>query len=89
VGFLFRPYVNSLMKGNPITVALTVVAAVAVSVGPFYQGVSSGDRVAIAMMAGVGLMIVILLAFAVIDRRANQKKPRPPSQAGRGGRGRP
>jgi hypothetical protein len=74
---LLRLYLDALVKGNPFAVALTVVGAVALSVGPFYEGVSRRDPVAIAMMAGVGVMFAIVLAVAVIDRKLNPKKPRP------------
>ena len=74
MGVLFRLYINALLNGNPFVVALTVVVAAAVSVGPFYEGVSNRDPVAIAMMALVGLMFAIVIAVAIIDRKINQKK---------------
>jgi hypothetical protein len=80
---MLRIYFDGLMKGNPFAILITLVWVVAISVGPFYQGVSSGDPVAIGMMIGVGVLMTILLLVVVIDRKNNQPKKRPMSKAGR------
>lgn len=85
MGVLLRLYVDALMKGNPVVVFLTMVAAVAVSVGPFYEGISKRDPTAIGLMIGILVMIVILLSVVIIDRKNNpdNKKKRPASKSGR------
>jgi hypothetical protein len=82
MGVLLRIYFNALMKGNPLAILFTIVWVVAISVGPFYQGVTSGDPVAIGMMIGVGVLMSLLLIVVVIDRKNNQPKKRPTSKAG-------
>jgi hypothetical protein len=82
MGVFLRVYFNALMKGNPFAILFTIVWVVAISVGPFYQGISSGDPVAIGMMIGVGVLMSLLLIVVVIDRKNNQPKKRPTSQAG-------
>jgi hypothetical protein len=79
---MLRIYFDALMKGNPFAIFLTLVWVTAISVGPFYTGVSSGDPVAIGMMIGVGVLMCILLIVVVIDRKNNQPKKRPTSHAG-------
>jgi hypothetical protein len=80
---LLRLYINALVNGNPIAVAITVVGVVALSVGPFHEGISHRDPAAIALMVVVGLMFILLLAIAIIDRRRNRKTYRPGSRADR------
>jgi hypothetical protein len=86
LGLLLRLYVDALLKGNPLVVALTVVAAVAVSAGPFYKGLSSGDPAAIGIVALILAGILLLLTVAIIDRRINgprgKGKRRPAARSG-------
>ncbi len=74
MGFLIRLYVNALLKGNPFVVIVTIVAVVALSAGPFYQALTSGDSTAIgiALFAAVGLLVVFTVA--IIDRKNNAPK---------------
>ena len=74
MGLLLRLYINALMKGNPVVVALTMVGAVALSVGPFARGLAERDPAAIGMAAAVLAMIVVLLAVGVIDRGMNPER---------------
>jgi hypothetical protein len=84
VGILFRLYVNALLKGNPFVVGITVVAALAVSAGPFHNGVSKGDPGAIGLAALILVGILILLTVAIIDRRNTPRgKGRGPTRSGR------
>lgn len=82
MGFLLRLYVDALLKGNPLVVAVTVIGVVALSVGPFYRGVSSGDPGAIGLAVLVLMGILVVLAVAIIDRRNNT-----PRGKGRGSKG--
>jgi hypothetical protein len=79
-----RLYMHYLMKGNPFVVALTAIGAVALSVGPFYQGLKSGDPAAIGLVLLILVGITLVLVVAIIDRRMNpdQKKKRAPARAG-------
>jgi hypothetical protein len=83
LGFLIRLYVDALMKGNPLAVLVTVVGAVALSVGPFYEGLSKRDPAAIGIAGFIAFGIVALLALAIVDRKLNppegkaRKKGRP------------
>jgi predicted PurR-regulated permease PerM len=85
LGLLLRLYFDALMKANPFVVAITIVGVVAVSVGPFYEGLSRRDPAAIAIVAPIFLGILILLTVAIIDRRNNapRGKNRRPNQGSR------
>ncbi len=78
MGLLFRIYLNALLNGNPLALIPTLVAVVAVSVGPFYEGLSRRDAGAIALASLVGLMLTIVIVIAIVDRRLNPKRPRTP-----------
>ena len=71
VGFLLRLYINALLKGNPFVVLITVVGAVALSVGPFQEGLSRRDPAAIGIVAFLILGVVALLTLAIVDRKLN------------------
>jgi hypothetical protein len=71
---LFNLYINALFKGNPIALIPTLALGVAISVGPFYEGIKAGDPAAIGMMIGVGVMLTLLIVVAVIDRKNNGPK---------------
>jgi hypothetical protein len=73
-----RLYVDALMKGNPLAVGVTVIGAVALSVGPFYEGLSSRDPAAIGIVVLILLGIFILLTLAIVDRKLN-----PPQDKGK------
>jgi hypothetical protein len=85
VRLFLRLYFDALFKGNPFVVAITAVGVLAVSIGPFYQGVSSRDPAAIGLMVLVFLGILLILTVAVIDRRNNppKGKGREPNRSGR------
>jgi hypothetical protein len=74
MGILFRLYINALLRGNPFVVLITVIGGVAVSVGPFYEGLASRDPVAIGFAGFIFVGILIVLTVAVIDRRLNAPK---------------
>jgi hypothetical protein len=79
---LLHLYMNALVKGNPVVVAVTVIGLVALSMGPFSRALSSKDPVAIGIVAFVTLGILFVLAIAIIDRRSNapkKKRRRPQS----------
>lgn len=79
--FLFRVYLNALLNGNPIALIPTLVVVVAVSVGPFYEGLSQRDPGAIALASLIGLLFTVLLVVAIVDRKLNPKKtPNAPSK---------
>ena len=83
--FLLRWWVNAFLKGNPFVVLVTVAAAVALSVGPFYEGLKSRDPTAIGFAIFVLVGILIVVTIAIIDRKLNpvDGKKRPRSGAGR------
>ncbi len=85
MGWLLRLYVNALFNGNPFVVGVTLIVALAVSIGPFEEGISKGDPAAIGLMGLVLVGILVLLTVAIIDRRNNPPRgKRPgPSRAGR------
>jgi hypothetical protein len=76
MGILFRLYIDALLKGNPFVVFITIVAAVSVSVGPFYEGLQSRDPWAIGFMVLVLLGILLVLTVAIIDRRNDPERKR-------------
>jgi ABC-type Mn2+/Zn2+ transport system permease subunit len=82
---LFRIYVDQLLKGNPFVVAVTLALAIGLSVGPFYEGLKSGDPAAIGLVVLILLGITLVLVVAIIDRRNDperkRKKKRPPSRS--------
>jgi hypothetical protein len=82
---MLRIYLHYLMKGNPIAVGITIVGALAISVGPFYEGLAKRDPMAIGMVVMILLGILFLLAIAIIDRRNDpeRKRQRPTQQATR------
>ena len=84
MGFLFRLYINALLKGNPFGVAVTAIGVLALSVGPFYRGVSSGDPAAIGLAVLVFVGVLVVPAVAIIDRRNNapRGKGRGPTRSG-------
>jgi hypothetical protein len=69
VGWLLRIYIDALVKGNPIAVLFTAVMAVAISVGPFYNGLRERDPVAITMVCVFGGAILLALGIVVHDKR--------------------
>jgi hypothetical protein len=73
-GDLFNKYMEALVHGNPFAVVPTLVVGVALSVGPFYEGIKVGDPAAIGLMIGVGVMLTLLIVIAVIDRKNNGPK---------------
>jgi threonine/homoserine/homoserine lactone efflux protein len=87
---ILRIYVDQLLKGNPIAVIFTIIWVVAVSVGPFYEGVSRRDPVAIGLMGLVGFLCFVFLVIVIIDKRSNAKKnpskKKPAESSSRGGR---
>jgi hypothetical protein len=78
-------YIRLLARGNPVAVGLTLIVAVAVSVGPFYEGIKAGDPAAIGLAIGILVMIAILLLVIFIDRRNNpdRKSAKSANRAGR------
>ena len=74
MGFLFRVYINELAKGNPFVVVPTAIVAVAASVGPFYEGLSTGDPWAIGLVTLILLGIAVVLTVAIIDRRSDPER---------------
>ncbi|QEH35740.1 hypothetical protein OJF2_42970 [Aquisphaera giovannonii] len=76
VGALLRLYINALLRGNPFVVAITAIVAVAVSVGPFYEGLSRREPGAMFLAGLVLVGIIILLAVAIVDRKLNAPKKR-------------
>jgi F0F1-type ATP synthase assembly protein I len=84
MGWLLRVYIDQLVKGNPFVIGLTMVAAAAVSVGPFYDGLSKRDPWAIGLVVLILLGITLVLAVAIVDRKLNapkQKAKRPPARS--------
>jgi hypothetical protein len=81
---LLRLWINLLVKGNPFAIAVTAIAAVAISVGPFYQGLKSGDPAAIGLVALILGGIVLILVVAIIDKKLNPdpKKKQATKRAG-------
>jgi hypothetical protein len=91
LGRLIDWYLTALMNGNPFAVAVAILAAVALGTGPFYEGLKSGDTVAIVLASLVGVGVLFVLVIAVVDRKLNgqKKKARPADPrlaAKRGGR---
>jgi hypothetical protein len=80
---LLRLYIDALLRGNPFVVGLTMIGVAAVSVGPFYQGVTQRDPVAIGLMCLVAVLATILIAVALLDRKLNAKPKARPVAKGR------
>jgi hypothetical protein len=72
---LLRVYIDQLLKGNPIAVIFTIIWVSAVSVGPFYEGVSRRDPGALALMGLVGFLCVVFLVIVIVDKKLNPTKP--------------
>ena len=68
---LFLRYINALLDGNPFVLVPTIIAAVALAMGPFHEALSRKDPAAIGIAAFVILGVVVLLALAIVDRRLN------------------
>lgn len=83
IGILFRIYINALLNGNPIAVVPTLIVAVVLGSSFFYEGISQRDPAAIAFAVIAGLMLIVVLAIAIVDRRLNPKKPRTPARSNR------
>lgn len=82
-----RWYLDALLKGNPFAVGITIIGVVAVSMGPFHNGLSRKDPGAIALASLVGLGALILLTVLIVDRRSNapkkkRKKRKKPARSG-------
>ena len=71
LGRLLNLYVEQLLKGNPIAVVFTIIWVVAVSVGPFYEGITRRDPAALGLMGLVGFLCVVFLVIVIIDKRSN------------------
>jgi hypothetical protein len=82
--FFLRVWINLLIKGNPFAIAVTAIGAVAISVGPFYEGLKSGDPAAIGLVALILVGITLLLVVAIIDKKLNPdpKKKQASKRAG-------
>jgi hypothetical protein len=80
LGRLLQIYVEQLLKGNPIAVVFTIIWVVAVSVGPFYDGIIRRDPAALGLMGLVAFLCVVFLVVVIVDKRSNTKKPAPRKQ---------
>src|SRR4051812_11196109 len=96
MGLFLRLYINALLKGNPFVIGITIVGAVALSLGPFSRGIKSGDPAAIGLVVLAALGIVLVLTVSIIDRwndpefqrerrkkKKKKKKPQPTSSPAR------
>jgi hypothetical protein len=82
--FFLRVWINLLARGNPFAIAVTAIGAVAISVGPFYEGLKSGDPAAIWLVALIFAGIVLILVVGIIDKKLNPdpKMKQPTKRAG-------